>query len=156
MLHAWLHERTAQEGKSGMNSFPLHLRSALQTETIEDIASFKGADASGSFGLKAGHERMMSILVFGLVRYRTIDNSQHYVALTGGLLYFCDGELYITTRRYIRGDDYRTVADAIQGVLATEEETMRDLKGSISRLEREMTRRLWRLQHNVKGVNYYG
>jgi len=139
-----------------MNSFPLHLRSALQTDTIEDVVSFRGADGSGSFGLKAGHERMMSILDFGLAQFRTANDSRHYVALTGGLLYFYDGQLFISTRRYILGDDYRTVADAIQGVLATEEETMHDLKGSISRLEQEMTKRLWRLQHDGEHRHYNG
>jgi len=137
-----------------MNSFPVHVNSALQTETIKNVISFRGADGSGAFGVMAGHERMMSILDFGLVQIRTDDNSLHYVAMTGGLMYFCDNEMSISTRRYVRGDDYRTVAAAVQNVLAREDDAMHDLKGSISRLEREMTKRLWRLQQEGKGVHY--
>ena len=29
-----------------------------------------------------------------------------YLALPGGLAYFVDGQLYLSTRRYLRGKDY--------------------------------------------------
>jgi F-type H+-transporting ATPase subunit epsilon len=129
-----------------MSGFTLHLQSGGQYEKIDDVVSFSGSDASGSFGIMAGHERMMSVLDFGLARFCMTDGAQHYLALPGGVLYFVENELFISTRRYVRGDDYATVAAAISGVLAQEEEELHDVKGSIGRMEQEMTRRLWELQ----------
>ena len=137
-----------------MRSFTLHLQSAGTCENFENIASFIGADASGSFGIMAGHERMMSILNFGLVKFKTQGGAQHFAALPGGILYFESDALYITTRRYILGDNYEAVTAAVKDELVAEEEAMHDLKGSISRLEEEMTRRLWRLQHGREERRY--
>lgn len=133
-----------------MRTFSLNLQSAGQCETIADVVSFIGADGSGSFGLLAGHAPMLTVVDFGLSRFRTADGAWHYMALPGGVLYFRHDQLYLATRRYVRGDDYRGVADSIEGVLAAEEAAMQDLKNSIARLEREMTRRLWELQHGSK------
>ncbi len=130
-----------------MSGFTVHLQSASSMETIENVLSFTGADRSGSFGIMAGHERMMSILDFGLARLRIAHDRLIYIALPGGILYFTDNQLFISTRRYISGDDIHTVETAIGEILTAEEEAMHDLKGSIARLEQEMTRRLWRLQH---------
>ena len=128
-----------------MNSFALHLQSATQYERRDDVQSFVANDASGSLGLLARHERMMTVLDFGLARFRTADGVWHYAALPGGLAYFADGELFVCTRRYVLGEDYRKVAAAVGETLLAEEQALKSLKQSVNRLEREMMRRLWRL-----------
>ncbi len=55
------------------------------------MRSFIGEDASGSFGLQAGHARFMTILEFGLARFRTAEADWQYLALPGALLYFAQG-----------------------------------------------------------------
>lgn len=128
-----------------MTPFTLHLQSATQYARFDDVESFVARDASGAFGLLARHERMMTVLGYGLARFRTTGSDWHYLALPGGLLYLVDGELYLSTRRYVLGDDFRTVAAAIDSTLMAEESALRSLKESVVRLEREMVRRLWRL-----------
>jgi len=128
-----------------MTPFTLHLQSATQYARFDDVESFVARDASGAFGLLARHERMMTVLGYGLARFRSTGNDWHYLALPGGLLYVVDGELYLSTRRYVLGDDFRTVAAAIDSTLMAEESALRSLKESVVRLEREMVRRLWRL-----------
>lgn len=128
-----------------MTPFTLHLQSAAQTVRMDDVESFTAKDASGAFGLLARHERMMTVLGFGLARVRTTGGAWHYVALPGGLAYFADGELFVCTRRYVLGDDYRTVSAAVGKTLLAEEQALKSLKQSVNRLEREMMRRLWRL-----------
>jgi len=128
-----------------MTAFTLHLQSATQYERIEGVESFVARDASGAFGLLAQHERMMTVLGYGLARFRTTDGAWHYLALPGGLVYFVDGELFLSTRRYVVGDDFRTVAEAVDSTLLAEDSALRSLKESVARLEREMVRRLWRL-----------
>lgn len=128
-----------------MTGFALHLQSATQYAHIEEVESFVARDASGSFGLMARHERMMTVLGYGLARFRTADGAWHYLALPGGLVYFVDGELFLSTRRYVLGDDFRTVAASIDSTLLAEDSALKSLKESVTRLEREMVRRLWRL-----------
>ena len=88
-----------------MSSFTLHLFSAERTERVDEVASFVGEDKSGSFGLLARHERFMTVLTFGLARLLLADGRREYLGFPGGLLYFIDNELRISTRRYLRDTD---------------------------------------------------
>lgn len=128
-----------------MTAFTLHLQSATQYARVEGVESFVARDASGAFGVLARHERMMTVLGYGLARFRTAQGDWHYLALPGGLAYFVDGELFLSTRRYVLGDDFRSVAAAVDSTLMAEDSALRSLKESVTRLEREIVRRLWRL-----------
>ena len=128
-----------------MSAFTLHLQSATQYERVEGVESFVARDDTGAFGWRAGHERAMTVLDYGLARFRAAAAPWRYLALPGGLAYFVDGELFVSTRRYLLGEDYRAVAAAVDRMLAAEEAAMKSLKRSVGRLEREMVQRLWRL-----------
>ena len=125
-----------------MKPFVLHLQSATQYERFENVVSFVGEDESGRFGILAGHERMLTILVFGLARFRTTDGVWHYLALPGGLVYFVGGELILSTRRYLHDPDSARIAAALREQLAVEEESLRDMKLALRQMENEMLRRL--------------
>jgi F-type H+-transporting ATPase subunit epsilon len=128
-----------------MISFRLHLQSATQYERINDVITFVGEDDSGSFGIMAGHERMMTALRFGLARFRTIADEWRYIALPGGLLYFVENELFVNTRRYVLDEDWERIAQTLDDQLRREEEALGRLKESLHRLEEEMFKRLWNL-----------
>jgi F-type H+-transporting ATPase subunit epsilon len=128
-----------------MKTFVLHLQSATQYERIADVVSFVGADASGSFGILADHERMIAALGVGLARCRTADGNWQYVAMPGGVLYFARGELTVSTRRYLRGAEYASMSDALRDQLLAEEEKLREVRQTLARLEDEMLRHLQRL-----------
>ena len=127
-------------------SFVMHLQSATQYERLDDVAGFVGEDASGSFGLLANHERAMAVLKFGLARFRSAGADWEYLALPGAVVYFMDNALYVSTRRYIRSNDYARVMQMLQSELATEEEALRGIKESVRQLEEEVLRRLWRMR----------
>lgn len=129
-----------------MKTFVLHLQDAGQYERIEDAVNFVGEDASGSFGILAGHERMMTSLVFGLARYRTAAGHWEFLAMPGGLLYFTENQLYISTRRYLRDADYQRISLALDQQIQAEEEGLDKIRESLHRLEEEMFKRLWRLR----------
>jgi F-type H+-transporting ATPase subunit epsilon len=141
VLHARLHAAGA-----AVSTFTLHLRDASQYERIDGVESFVGRDESGSFGILAGHARMMTALTFGLARYRTAGADWQYVALPGGLLYFIDNELTVSARRYLRGTEFERMADALERQLLVEEEGMRTLKESLRRIEEALFRHLWRMK----------
>ncbi len=129
-----------------MNTFVMHLQSATQYERIENIASFVGQDDSGSFAILPGHARMMTLLSFGLARFRAVHQDWEFLALPGALIYFVDGQLYLSTRRYLRGKDYEQLSVALREELLTEEEALRAMKQSVRRLEEEMFKRLWKVK----------
>ncbi|MEJ2328753.1 MAG: F0F1 ATP synthase subunit epsilon [Gammaproteobacteria bacterium] len=127
-----------------MKGFSLKLLHATGSETIEDVISFVGEDASGSFGILAGHRRIMTSLVIGLARFRT-DHDWLYLALPGALLYFNDDVLTISTRRYLVDKDYMRITDDLQQQLRKEEEELRATKESVHRMEEEILKRLWNI-----------
>ena len=128
-----------------MTAFTLHLQDAKHYERIEGVTSFVGEDASGRFGLLAGHERMMTSLTFGLMRYRVGAGDWEYVAVPGGILYFIDNELYLSARSYYRDSDYRRITAVLGDQLQAEEETLQTIKQSLHRMEEEMLKRLSRM-----------
>lgn len=128
-----------------MKTYVLHLESATQYERVEDVESFIGEDTSGSFGILPGHERMSTVLEFGLARFRVAGEEWQFVAAPGAVLRFVDSELHFSARRYLRGHDLEIVRTALQQELLAEEEALQSVKGSLRRLEEEMLKRLWRL-----------
>ena len=128
-----------------MTPFVMYLQSATQYERIERVTMFVGEDASGSFGIMAGHHRMMTTLQFGLARFCTDDSEWQFLALPGGVLYFVNSELFLNTRRYLRDRDCARITQALEQQLRREEAALRELKESLHRLEEEMFKRLWKL-----------
>ena len=139
-----LHARV-DEGAGDVNTFVMHLQDATSYERIERVESFVGTDDSGSFGVQAGHERLMTSLVFGLARYRVAGEPWQYIALPRALLYMLEGELYVSTRRYFRDPDYRRMSDALTAQLRNEEDELKQVRESLRRMEEEMFKRLWEL-----------
>ena len=135
-----------------MRPFVLHLQDSTRSERIDQVVSFVGQDDSGLFGLLADHARMVTVLSFGLARYRTSDDRWHYVAVPRALLYCVDNNLYLSARRYIRDDEYARISHALEEQLVAEEAELRSIKERVHRLEEEMFRRLWRMGRGEVGV----
>ena len=128
-----------------MKPFTLMVQDATHVERFDDVGHFIGWDDSGSFGLLADHQRFMTVLSWGLARYQTIDGPWHYLALPGGLLYFVQNMATISTRRFLHDDDADRISRALEQQLAVEEDRLKTMKQSLSRLEEEMFKRLWRM-----------
>jgi F-type H+-transporting ATPase subunit epsilon len=128
-----------------MSTFTLHLLAADRTEIIENVTSFTGEDKSGSFGLLARHERFMTVLTFGLARLLLEDGSHEYLGFPGGLLYFVENELRISTRRYLRDTDVERIAQSLTRELLEEEQALTETRHKLHRLEAEMLRHLAQL-----------
>ncbi len=135
-----------------MKTFTLSLQSTTQFETVEKVSDFVGEDLSGSFGIRAGHERMLTSLVFGLARFRVGNGPWEFLALPGAMLYFVDNTLKLTTRHYLRDADYARISAALEAELLDEEEHLHDMKQSLHRMEEEMLKRLSHLgRHGEAG-----
>jgi len=131
--------------------FTLRLQDATRGEEVMGVTSFVGEDASGSFGILAGHARMMATLMIGLARFRTGDGTWQYLALPGAVLYFHDNVLTLSTRRYLQDSDYMRISEALQQQLLAEEEDLHVLKESLHRMEEEILKRLSELGRKGAG-----
>ena len=129
-----------------MNAFSMLLQDATHSERFDGVTSFVGEDSSGSFGILPGHGRILTMLGFGLARFRPLDGAWSYIALPGAVLSFADNELVISTRRYIWGSDYRRIGLALDEELRREEEDLGAIRESLRRLEEEMLKSLWNLE----------
>lgn len=129
-----------------MRAFTLHLQSATRYEHIEGVVSFVGQDPSGHFGILPGRAPLLTLLDYGLARYRTAEGGWEYVACPGGVLSFADDALILSTRRYLRDTDFTRVSARLTGELAREEAQLQTVKASLQRLEQELFRRLRRLE----------
>ena len=134
-----------------MKSFTLRLQDATDSEEIEGVTSFVGEDASGSFGIRAGHARMMTSLVIGLASFRVGEAAWQYLALPGAVLYFRGKVLTLSTRRYLLDNDYTRISQALQQQLLAEEEKLRSIKQSLHHMEEEVLKRLWEIGRKLEG-----
>lgn len=134
-----------------INKFVLDIQDATTSRRIEPVYSFVGEDASGSFGLRAGHARFMTTLNFGLARFRPAEGDWQYLAMPGGLLYFADQRLWIGTRRFLLDHDHARITGLLREQLLAEERQLQDTKRGLRRMEEELLRRLWQLDQSGGG-----
>lgn len=129
-----------------MTTFTLKLYDVRQSQTIDDVAVFVGEDASGSFGLKAHHARFMTSLITGLSRFRRQDDDWQYLALSGGVLYFHNNELSISTRHFLVDSDFERISELLTQQIEQEEESLGSIRLSLQKMEQSMLVRLWNLR----------
>lgn len=125
-----------------MSAFTLQLLAADRSESIDAVRSFVGEDASGSFGLLAGHERFITVLTYGLARWQHADGRWEYLGLPGGVLYFVGDACRISTRRYLRDFDVTQVAQALGREMLAEEQGLRATRNKLHQLERGMLQQM--------------
>lgn len=136
-----------------MKSFVLQLFDAQHHQQITGVRSFVAEDASGSFGLLPGHARFMTILIFGLARFRVAEETWQYLAAPGAVLYFNNNELSISTRHFLIDSDYENISALLQQQLLIEEDHLRMMKENLHLLEEQMLKRLWEIRRKMSKSN---
>ncbi len=126
-----------------MTVFTLSLQDATHAQEYTGVNSFVGEDASGSFGVLAGHARLMTSLVMGLSRFRLDKQDWLYIATPGALLYFQNNQLILTTRHFLIDADYMRISTALETQLLEEESRLQAQKRSLRHMEEEVLKRLW-------------
>lgn len=128
-----------------MNSFTLILQQATGSQSFEQVKSFIGIDASGSFGILAEHAPMMTILSVGLARFRIMDEPWQYIAMPGAVLSFHGNKLVVSTRHYLLDSDYELMTASLQQQLATEEAELASVKRNLRLMEEALLKRMWQV-----------
>jgi len=134
-----------------MKLFILRLQDATQTREIPDVISFVGEDSSGSFGILAGHARMITTLTFGLASFRIKPDKWKYLALPGAVLYFHNDVLTLSCRHFLMDDDYTRISLALKKQLLAEEKKLYRVKQNLHLMEEEVLKRLWEMERKDFG-----
>jgi F-type H+-transporting ATPase subunit epsilon len=132
-----------------MNPFVLNLFDASHEQRINAVTSFVGEDATGCFGIQAGHERFMTTLVFGLARFRLATEDWQYLALPGAVAYFNNNELTISTRHFLIDTDLERISRSLEQQLIAEEESLHATRESLHRMEQAMLKRILALNRKT-------
>lgn len=136
-----------------MNSYTLQLYDSRKSLYVEGVASFVGEDESGSFGILSGHARMMTVLIFGLARFRRIEEKAwEYLAMPGAVLYFADNTLSLACRHYLIDENYERISRRLVEELLAEEEELLEVQQSLKRMEEALFKRMWEMGR--KGVTW--
>lgn len=128
-----------------MKPFKLVIADAGGTREFSNVVSFVGEDASGSFGVLAGHARLTTALIVGLARLRTVEGHVLYLALPGGILHFDKDVLALSTRLCLVDDDYTRITQALQDKVLAEETALQNMKERLRHMEEAIFLRLWEL-----------
>ncbi len=133
-----------------MTQFVLNLFDASHALKIDGVTSFVGKDSSGSFGIQPNHARFMTTLAFGLARFRQKEKDWQYLALPGGVLYFKNNELTLSTRHFLMDTDLERISALLDQQLITEEENLRATRISLQRMEQALLKRMMSLQQKSR------
>ena len=125
-----------------MRTFAVTLLDGRGAERFDSVVEFIGADASGSFGLLAGHARFVSVLRYGLARFLDNGSRWRYVSMPGGVLRFADNHLRLTTVRYFLGDDRGKIVERLANEMARADSDMSKARTTLNEIEHSLMRRL--------------
>ena len=121
-----------------MNAFTFILIDATQQLSFTGVSSFIGVDATGSFGIQARHARFMTVLSFGLAQFRIGLEAWQYLAMPGGILYFNENELTLSTRHFLIDTDLSRISEILEQQLTREEDSLRSTRESLHQMDQAM------------------
>jgi F-type H+-transporting ATPase subunit epsilon len=94
-----------------------------------DVAHLRAEDASGAFGILAGHADFLTVLEISVVSWRQADGRERHCAVRGGVLTVRTGqEIAVATREAAVSDDLVALETEVVEAMerrAEEEETAR-------------------------------
>ncbi|PHP21602.1 MULTISPECIES: F0F1 ATP synthase subunit epsilon [Sphingobium] len=108
-----------------------------------DVASVRAEDASGSFGILAGHADLVTALEISVVSWREPDGRPGFCAVRNGILTVSDGtRVDIATRETHLGDDLEELEAIVRAGYRTRIEAERSSRTASARLRMQAIRRM--------------
>lgn len=95
----------------------------------------------GRFGILPGHIDFVSALVPGILLYETENGAERFVAVNAGTLVKCGDEVQVAVRGAVEGDDLGALRARVEVEFRQHDETERDARAALARLEASMIRR---------------
>jgi len=125
-----------------MKSFALSLLDSRGNQDFAAVTHFIGSDASGSFGIMAGHAPMLALLRYGLARFCDISGKWHYLAVPGAVLRFFENHLTITTVRYFLGSQREQICQLMADEIARQDSEIHNARATMLEIEHSLMLRM--------------
>ncbi|ASJ74757.1 F0F1 ATP synthase subunit epsilon [Granulosicoccus antarcticus] len=108
----------------------------------EEIDSLRAEDASGSFGVLAGHTPFLTALTVSIVSWHQAEN-ERFCAVRGGVMTIKEGRaIDIATREAVVGDDLATLDTVVLTRFQTDADAERTEHVETVRLQLHAIRRM--------------
>lgn len=112
---------------------------------IEGIASLRGEDASGDFGILPGHADFLTVIDAGVMRWRDATGPWRFCALRGGVFTVTEGrEIRVACREAIPGDDLASLLPQVAEARAQAEDDARRARAHGTGLHARAIRQMMR------------
>ena len=98
----------------------------------------------------AGHEHMVSVLRYGLVRFIDSEGKWRYASLPGGVLRFADNQLTVATVRYFLGEDRDKIVAQLEDEMARTDSDINTARATLAEIEHSLVKRLGELSSKEK------
>lgn len=112
---------------------------------VDGVTHVRAEDATGSFGIRPGHDAFLTVLAVSVVSWRDAAGAERHVAVRGGLLTVRGGDtVQIATRDAAGEDTLQRLGDAVLDRFRADEDAERAARLSTSRLQLALARHLTR------------
>jgi F-type H+-transporting ATPase subunit epsilon len=125
-----------------MSAMTLVLLDGARVTRFDDLVDVVATDASGSFGVRPGHEALVTVLAPGIVACRFADGRARYVACAGGVFRCSRNLLQIVSARFIEEKDAALLTAQLDREVQGERAMRSSTRQSRLNLERALMRRL--------------
>jgi F-type H+-transporting ATPase subunit epsilon len=111
----------------------------------DDVRHVRAEDETGAFGILPGHADFISVLPASVITWRGQGGETHHIAVRGGVLTVCDGNLVeVATREAVGEDTLRALGRAVLERFREEAEAEEESRVSATRLHLAAIRQLQR------------
>ena len=112
----------------------------------EEVKKITAEGRDGAFTLLPRHIDFLSILAPGLLSYETPSREEVFLAVDGGVLVKCGGQVQVSSQQAVRGGDLGQLRRTVPEEFVQRDEQEEQARVAISRLEAGFVRRFMELQ----------
>jgi F-type H+-transporting ATPase subunit epsilon len=114
--------------------------------SADDVAHLRAEDETGAFGILPHHADFLTALSVSVVSWREQSGLEHHLAVRGGTLEVCAGELIrITTREAVADDDLQRLESEVLTAFRRRTEEEATARVDAQRLYLAALRQIYRL-----------
>lgn len=126
----------------------VRLKVLLPTRVLVDqqVRKVVAEAHNGSFGILPHHIDFVAGLVPGVLLYEVGAGEERYVGIDEGLLVKCGGEVLVSTRSAVAGDDLQALREAVRNRYLELDDREQSARTALARLEAGVVRRFIELQ----------
>lgn len=125
-----------------MSALSIRLLDGRSESRLDGVQGLVCADASGQFGIRPGHEPLVTMLEPGLLRCRMAGGESRFLACAGGPLVCRGNVICIVSTRFLLQDDPQALAAQLARQLASEGQARSASRQSRAEMEQALMKRL--------------